>query len=374
MLCLAFAAGLEVGCGGSDSTAPRPPTAPPPNATVDLSGEWTAAAPEAEGVDPARLAASLTQAAALPGLRSLLVIRHGRLVAERYFVSGGTDSLYSVRSVTKSVTALLVGLALERGIIRDTAATLADFFHPPLPALDAAHGALTVENLLTMTGGFQWDESSAAGYNAWALAPDQLDYLLARPIVTPPGSRFNYNSAAVHLLAAVIGVASGKPDGTGADAFADRELLLPLGVTRRDWEYDDRGIPNGGAGLLIRPRDMAKIGQLVLQNGVSGTRTLVSTHWIQECIRSHVATGTTLGPLGRLDYGQLWWLGQLGGRRVILAWGYGGQFIYIVPALDLVVVTTATWQGLGDGAYPQAAAIMTVVANAVTAAAGGTGG
>ncbi len=319
------------------------------------------ATPGAQGVDPARLADGLSQAGALPGLTSLLVVRHGRLVAEDYYRPGGADSLYALRSATKSVISLLVGIAIQRGAIRATDQPLSELFRPPLPVLDPSDAAITVGDLLTMTGGFQWDENTGVTeYNNWVLAPDQIEYLLARPLASPPGTTFNYNSAAVHLLSAVLEV-----DAGGTAALADAQLLAPLGVHARDWEVDNRGIPNGGAGLYLRPRDMAKIGQLVLQGGLSGTVALVPPAWVDEATRSHLGTGAVLGSLGGLTYGYLWWLGRAGGHDVVLAWGYGGQLIWIVPDLDLVVVTTATWQGLGGTAVAQAASIAGVIVNGI---------
>jgi len=342
----------------SDATSPP---APPTREPIDLSGEWVVSAPAEEQIDGARLNAALRDAAGLPGLRSLLIVRHAHLVAERYFASAPADSLYALRSVTKSVISLLVGIAIQHGAIRGTNQPLSELFHPPLPVLDATRGAITVADLLTMTSGFEWDEGTAVSeYNNWALAPDQIEYLLARPLVSPPGTQFNYNSAAVHLLSAVLEVNAG-----GTAAFADAYLFRPLGIQARVWELDDRGIPNGGAGLYLRPRDLAKVGQLVLQQGRSGATVVVSPGWILESTQPHLATGTQLGSLGLLDYGDLWWLGKAAGHDFVLAWGYGGQFVYIVPDLDLVLVATATWQGLGGGAGAQAAGIANLIVNEI---------
>jgi CubicO group peptidase (beta-lactamase class C family) len=354
-----LAGGLAALAGCGDSTAP---VTPAPSDPVDLSAEWSVAAPEAEQVDGARLSAALDGAAAIAGLRSVLVVRHGRLIAERYLAGGRADSLYALRSVTKGVMSLLVGLAIERGVIRGPDQPLAELLHPPLPPLDATRGAITIGDLLTMTSGFQWDEGTGVTeYNNWVLAPDQIAYLLARPIVSPPGTTFNYNSAAVHLLSAVLEVNAG-----GTAAFADAELLGPLGVHARDWELDNRQIPNGGAGLYLRPRDMAKIGQLVLQRGRSGAKAVVPADWIDEVTRRHLGTGTPLGALGVLDYGDLWWFGAVNGHRVVLAWGHGGQFIFMAPDLALVVVTTATWQGIGGDAHAQETAIANLIVNGIS--------
>jgi CubicO group peptidase (beta-lactamase class C family) len=344
------------------------PQLPGPAEPIDLSADWVTSPPAEQGVDPAGLAAALDQATT-SGVTSVLVVRRGRLVAERYFRPGGADSLYALRSVTKSVMSLLVGAAIDRELIRSTSQTLAELFHPPLPALDAEHGAITIADLLTMRSGIEWNESGNVGeYNGWALAPDQIEYLLAREVVDPPGSRWNYNSAAVHLLAAAVEV-----NGGGAMAFADRYLLQPLGITSRDWELDNRGIPNGGAGLYLRPRDIAKMGQLVLQRGRSADISVVAADWVRSSTSRRVGTGASLGSLGPLGYGDLWWLGRAGGNDVVLAWGYGGQYVYVVPALELVVVTTATWQGLGAVAGPQMAAIADLITNRIVPAVRPTG-
>lgn len=350
-----------LGCGDSSSPNPLPPG---PAEPIDLAADWVISTPAEQEVDPARLSAALDHAAAMPGVSSVLVARRGRLVAERYFRPGGADSLYALRSVTKSVMSLLVGAAVERGVIRSPSQPLSELFQPPLPPLDAEHGAITVADLLTMRGGMDWDEGgNVAEYNGWALAADQIGYLLARDVVDPPGTRWNYNSAAVHLLAATIEI-----NGGGTVGFADRYLLGPLGVTARDWELDNRGIPNGGAGLYLRPRDMAKIGQLVLQRGQSATGAIVNADWIAAATIRQVLTGASLGSLGTLGYGYLWWVGRAGSLDVLLAWGYGGQYVYVVPALELVVVTTATWQGLGMTAGSQMAAIADLITDRIVPA------
>jgi CubicO group peptidase (beta-lactamase class C family) len=343
-------------CG--DSAGPRDPLAP--SGPIDLSAEWVTGSPASQGIDPAALSSAIQfGAGTIPGLTSVLLARNGRLVAERYFRPGGADSLYALRSVTKSVVAILLGLAIDRGFVDGTGQRLSELFAPPLPVLDADHGAITVADLLTMRSGIDWDESSVAEYNGWALAPDQIEYLLARAVVEP-GSRFNYNSAAVHLLSAVLQARAG-----GAEAFADDALLEPLGIRSREWELDNRGIPNGGAGLYLRPRDMAKIGQLVLQRGHSAGVALIPEAWLEAATTRQLSTGTGLAGLGTLDYGYLWWVGRVGGREVALAWGHGGQYVYVVPALELVVVTTATWQGLGTGAGQQMAAIADLISNRI---------
>ena len=204
-----------------------------------------------------------------------------------------------------------------------------------------------------MTGGFQWAEIGVTEYNNWVTSLDEVDYLLARALVNRPGVVFNYNSAAVHLLAVAL------TDATGGHMreFADSVLFAPLGISRALWEVFPDSVPNGGAGLYIRPRDMAKIGALVLQLGMSGTRSVISRDWIRAAVEEHiVAFGSANGPRP-IGYGYLWWLPTGGSHHYIMAEGYGGQFILIVPDLDAVVVATAGWQSLGAAAGPDYFAI-----------------
>jgi CubicO group peptidase (beta-lactamase class C family) len=331
---------VVIACGPSDGQRSGEP--------VDLAVEWTVVPPGSVDVDANGLGRALESASAIVGLESVAVVRHGRLVGEWYLGSTSADTLRSIRSVTKSVLSLLVGLAIERGIFQGTSERLADLFHPPLPVLQGMQTEITLQHLLTMTSGFDWDETPDQ-FDAWTQAPDPIDYILQRPITPPPGSFWNYDSAAVHLLSAALTSAS----GAGTDVFADQVLFGPLGISQRRWVADDRGIPFGAAGLSLRTRDLAKLGQLVLQQGRSGSVQVVPADWVQTSTMLRLQTPTGLATTGALRYGYLWWVGKLSGRGLILAWGFGGQFIAIVLELDLVVVTTADWQGLGSGARAQ---------------------
>src|SRR5262249_23286062 len=194
------------------------------------------------------------------------------------------------------------------------------------------------------SAGFQWDESGVTEFDNWLLAPDQVAYVLARPIVTAPGTQWNYDSAAVHLLSAAL--TSSYDAGTAG--FADEVLFEPLGIQERSWAPDHQGIPNGGAGLSLTTRDLAKVGVLMLQRGRSGLTQLVPEAWVLGATGVRFRGVGFLDATGALDYGRLWWLGQLHGTRLLLAWGYGGQLIALLPDIDLVVVTTAPFFNLPD--------------------------
>jgi CubicO group peptidase (beta-lactamase class C family) len=193
--------------------------------------------------------------------------------------------------------------------------------------------AITVENLLTMTGGWQWNEWTANDYNLWAGAPDQIDYLLGRPLANAPGTTFTYNSAAVHMLGVGLTVATGMPE----QDYALAHLLGPLGISAVAWETDDRGYNNGAAGIQLRTRDLAKIGQLVLQNGRTATAQIVPSDWLNKSLTVHERIEDQYGAARGINYGYLWWLTD----KFWLAWGFRGQYIYIVPDQQLVVVATS---------------------------------
>lgn len=313
------------------------------NVTVDLSAEWQAAAPASVGIDGGRMDAAVAHAATLPRLLSLLVVRHGRLVVEEYFNGSHADSLNDVRSVTKSVLSTLTGIAARRGEI-DIDESIAGHLTPWAADIDDVERTISVRHLLTMSGGWTWDESTAAGYNDWVLSADPIAYALQRPRAGPPGSSFRYNSAGVHLLGVVLEDAVGRE----LPAYADEHLFTPLGISRVRWEIFPDGRVNGGAGIDLRARDLAKLGQLWLQNGDAGGNTVVDPDWLERGTTPAYAYWQGSAPLGRQSYGWLWWISDSPGPHAFFAWGHGGQFVWIVPSLDLVVIVTHDWRNAGS--------------------------
>jgi CubicO group peptidase (beta-lactamase class C family) len=304
---------------------------------VDLSGPWATATPASQNIDASALAAADQAGATTVGLRSLLVVRNGFLVDEQYFGDAGVASLEDGRSVTKSITSMLVGIAISQGVLPGTTEHLDQLIHPPVAQVDAGEAVVTVDNLLTMTGGFNWDESTAAGYNNWIEAPNQVQYVLDRGLSDVPGTYFNYNSGAVHLLSVGLTQASGVVE----QSFATANLFGPLGIQDFAWEMDSQGFNNGAAGLALHPRDFAKLGQLVLQGGVSGTTQVVPADWVTRMVSMHEMPDGQIGPFANLQYGYLWWLDTYNGHDIQFGWGYRGQFVVVVPDFEAVVIATS---------------------------------
>lgn len=341
LIALVFLAACATTTPSAPPVAP-PVAAPPPAEPLRWpTAAWETAPPDEVGVDPARLAA-LLEALAREELHvhSLLVVRRGRLALEAYAWLFHPEALHDVASVTKSVTGTLVGIALDERRLPGLDATLPALF--PGRSRAAAPG-VTLRHLLTMTAGLECVNEAAdpgAGAGAPALAeatlaamlaaPDPVLYSLSRPSLVPPGRRWCYDSAGSHLLAGAV-VRAVRED---LAAYARPRLFGPIGVRDVAWAADSSGLRRGFGDLRMRPRDMARLGYLFLHGGRWGERQVVPSDWVTEATRDQTG-GVANRP--EAGYGYQWWLDRGG---AFFAAGRGGQYIYVAPALDLVVVTT----------------------------------
>jgi CubicO group peptidase (beta-lactamase class C family) len=269
-----------------------------------------------------------------------------------------------VRSVTQSVVCALTGVALRDGVLPGTAAPIARDLASS-DTLDSADSAVTVRHLLTMTSGYAWDETTGSDYNSWIVADNHVQYLLDRPHTAPPAATFTYNPAAVHALGVVLEDAAATP----LPRYATDHLFGALGVDTVAWEPLDRGTVNGGSGIALRARDLLKFGQLFLQRGWSGNASVVPESWLDSVTRPQLAWRTAVGPLQRVTYGMLWWVSD-GSPAAFFAWGYGGQFVFVVPSRDLIAAATTDWVQLTDITPTELAAqVLGVIVNDVLPAA-----
>ena len=338
---------LVAGCDGDDPTGPETPNGDP----LDLSQPWVTSTPAEEGIDPGGLTVAVDSAGSLEFVRSLLVIRNGRLVQEEYFGSSSQSTVFDVHSVTKTVTALVVGIAVDDGAL-DVDDPMVDWLPPD--DIRPEHDGITVDHLLTMTSGIQW--SDEVNFGPWIRSGRPVGYVLDQPVVAPPGQEFIYATGGSHLLSAIVGEAIG---GSTLD-FAEERLLEPLGITEGYW-ISIGGQPLGGVGLGMRARDMARLGQLVLQGGRSGDRQLVSQQWIDQAFGERVDLPVSDGFGAGQGYGyQVWTEG--GVPESVAMIGFGGQFVWIVPELDLVVAATSQWSTSGfENSGGQTAAVIRII-------------
>lgn len=294
------------------------------------SHEWPVAVPQAQGMEASKLEemqAAIDQRRL--ALHSLLIIRNGVIVSETYYGSERPEAKHEQYSVTKSFVSTLIGIALDQKLIRSVDQSLLEL----LPQYAAAetpdlHQNISLEHVLTMTSGLGWSETNS-GFMALYQSDDWPAFMLSLPVIQKPGFQFDYCSGCSHLLTAVVeGVAE---DGTLA--FAKQYLFTPLGITDWTWEQDADGIPIGGWGLRLTPRDMARLGYLFLRGGEWNGQQVVSSEWVKQATQRHISTDDERG------YGYQWWIDADG--KGYAALGRGGQMIYLRPEENLIVVTTA---------------------------------
>lgn len=349
---MAFVATLSTACGSTPSSPSTPPAGSTALTPVTSTGDWAASTPDAEGLDAAMLGdlAGRIRRGDYGNIDSLLVVRHEKLVVEEYFgARSAADVVHTLQSVSKSVTSLLTGLAIERGRLHLDDRVVQRFpQYEPIANMDDRKASLTVRDLLTMRDGFDWNESFYTGSPLQRLNDcrcDWIRFMVDWPMREPPGTRWEYVSGGVILLGAVVGSAVGER----IDLFGDRELFAPLGIRGAYWIGGlPDGLPHTGGGLYMRPRDMAKLGTLMVTGGKWQGRAVVSDAWIRESTQRVVPRPRTFGVHG-VDYGYLWWILDLADPMnprpqagdVITASGARGQWIFAIPREDLVMVSTA---------------------------------
>lgn len=341
-------------------------------APAAMGDGWAVGSPADHGLDGGLICAIGTRfdAWAQANVHAVLIARHGTLVYERYFtgkdenwdqlnerVVFDASAQHDLRSVSKSVLALLVGIALEQGRIRDIDQPVLSFFPEYAGLATPEKDRMTLRHLLTMSAGLAWNEdlpySDPRNSEIRMMrAPDPYRFVLEQPVAEPPGERWSYSGGATMLLAAVLQKTASLP----LDQLLKRDLLLPLGIGEVTWHRYPNGELAAASGLRMRPRDLMKIGQLVLAKGMWQGRQVVPAAWIAE------ATSPQVAGEGLFFYGYQWWLGRSLLDRRELSWiagvGWGGQRLFVVPALDLVILVHA---GLYSGPIFQAILGMAVL-------------
>jgi CubicO group peptidase (beta-lactamase class C family) len=302
---------------------------------------WRSSTPEKQGMDSAKLLiANEFIQNRLPDAFSLLVVKNGYLVFEKYYSWGSSEKYAVVHSVTKSVTSALIGIALDKGYLNSVDQKLTEFFPEYITdELDPRKKEIRLKHLLTMSAGFRWNDRGPSMRN-WYYSSDWLKFAIQLPQENNPGDVFNYNSSTSHLLSAILS----KSTKTSTLDFAKRNLFEPLGIQSAYWHQDPQGYYIGGFGLGLSARDLAKIGFLYLNNGYWNGQSIVSEYWVKESTDQQIQAFSH--PIyGTFGYGYQWWVKKVDGCSSFRAWGRRGQFIAVVPELDLVIaVTSATAQ------------------------------
>jgi CubicO group peptidase (beta-lactamase class C family) len=278
---------------------------------------------------------ALEEASRMPRIRSLLISHDGRLVLEEYFNGMNPRRTTNVKSVSKSILSALVGIAIAEGHIDSVDQPIADYYADRLVSADnRGKRNITVGNLLSMQAGLE--TTSFYNYGAWVLSDDWVGFALDRPVLSPPGTRMHYSTGNTHLLSDIITRATGQ----STLEFAREALAKPMGITLVAWPQDPNGIYFGGNNMELTPRQMLRFGELYLNDGRIGGQQIVPAEWVNLSLEPRVRSSRNL----ERQYGYGWWIRDMAGIPTAYAWGYGGQFILVAKALDLVVVTTSSSQ------------------------------
>lgn len=265
-------------------------------------------------------------------MKSVIVLEGNQIVREWY--DQGKDTIGPLYSCTKSVISALFGIALDKGYLPSIEQPITQYVEYP-SALAEELGEIQIKHLLTMTPGFDWPDFDKP-YKAMRAAADPIRFVLEQPIISEPGTAFTYNSGGSHLLSAILT----KATGMSAIQFAKEHLFQPLGFRSARWS-EQNGVNEGGTGLYLFGRDLAKLGALFAQNGRWGSGQLISSDWVQQSTKLHHRGLLHYEPPIYGGYGYHWWHSPVSQNGIVdsyFAFGHGGQYLMVVPDLNLVIV------------------------------------
>jgi CubicO group peptidase (beta-lactamase class C family) len=369
LVAIALAAG---GCGGGSSGGTPPPPAPPPepfsySVPDDIGDGWPVGDLAAEGFDTQMIVDMMDSVLdeSYPGIDSVAIARNGKLLLYWYdrgreldqfdaWINNTSRERHVLHSTSKSFTSALIGIAIDRGHIESAQVSFLELFdYTDYGNWDPRKADITLEDALTMRFGFRWDEWSLPYTNPENdlvnLENNNVDWpkaLLDRPMASDPGTAFAYNTAGTIAIGKALENATGERLGQ----FANTHLFFPMQITDARW-WSPYSLANGGSGLFLRTRDLAKFGQLYLDGGAWQGQQLISAEWIADSVVRRVDfSGTFTFSEG---YGYQWWLDELPYQSQLLeTWvtsGYGGQYLFVIPGLELVVAFTGHNYENADG-------------------------
>jgi CubicO group peptidase (beta-lactamase class C family) len=329
---------------------------------VEVNDGWKISTPEKQGVDSDKLKNVYEDAEKLKNIYSLIIVKNGFLIGERYLNGQGLLDARSTASVTKSIISTLTGIALEKNILTSLDQKMMEFF-PEIdwPNLDSRKSQITIGQILKMRSGYPWEEFTG-----------DLDLLFSRynwislleefPLHSDPGAQFGYSNLTAHMMAIILARAA----NTSLLSFGQTHLFDSLNVEPEFWPTDSLGYHYGSGGIELTPREMAKFGLLYLNNGMFSGSQIIPLEWITESLTPYsfnVFNGKILIYFDLLDYGYMWWSSKAGNYQVNFAWGHGGQMIVLIADLNMVIVSTADdLPGqFGEAAWKKEKAVMELV-------------
>jgi CubicO group peptidase (beta-lactamase class C family) len=317
------------------STSTREKLKPPPPDYWPTQS-WQTSTPEEQGVDSAKLAEGLLEMRAKDiRIHSLLLVRNGRVFLDAYFYPYDGSTVHDMASVGKSITTTLIGIAIDQGKLKFDDPMLSFFPDIKITNPDSRIEKVTVRDLAMMANGLEstgleQDEHTLAVMEA---SDDWLKNAIDRKMVSKPGTRFVYDSPGMHILSGILQNTTGMTELE----FGRQNLFSPLGIKDVIWPNDPQGYTHGFGNICLHPRDAAKIGYLWLNQGVWDGKQIVSKQWVQETSKTQINTG--LGD----NYSYGWWISEENGSvSAVFAQGRGGQYIQLIPSLNIIIVITAS--------------------------------
>ncbi|MCB8928138.1 MAG: serine hydrolase [Ardenticatenaceae bacterium] len=323
--------------------------------TVDYtpqSGEmWRLSTPQEQDLDPELVAELYYNASQMENIYSLLIFKNGYLIAEDYFNGGSATQQVNIHSVTKSINSALVGLALEEGCLTSLDQKMFEFFPEFEGRLrDSRKRDITIRQMLQMRAGYPWEEATAEGTELLFTGFHTAD-LVNVPLAYDPGSDAAYSNLTAHLLGLIVARAC----DTDLKTFADEHLFGPLGIKEGFWQVDWDGDYLGYSDIELSAHDLAKFGQMYLNDGQYNGTQVVPAEWVHDSLKMYSEDMWTVRVGRNWDdnaYGYQWWSIRAGEYRYNLAWGHGGQQIVLIDDLDMMIVVTVDPLHLQHGDEP----------------------
>ncbi|MEX0649186.1 MAG: serine hydrolase [Balneolaceae bacterium] len=260
---------------------------------------------------------------------SILISQHGQVISEEYFGSMHAERAHNIKSASKSILSILTGIAIDQGFLDGVDQKIADFFPEYFSEnTDSVKASITIGDLLTMRSGLA--STSRSNYGAWVTSNNWIQYALSRPMRGTPGKDRIYSTGNTHLLSVILARASGM----STLEFANRYLFRPMDIQVGGWDRDPQGYFLGGNNMALRPRDLIKLGRLMMNTGTYNDEQLVPSDWIIHSVEP------VTGRNGRINYGYLWFTRSAGDYHMVYAFGHGGQYLMMLPELDAVITVT----------------------------------
>jgi CubicO group peptidase (beta-lactamase class C family) len=278
------------------------------------------------GLDPV-----IDRAFDLGAVESFMVERGGEVITQKFTGRMNATRPANIKSASKSILSLLVGIAIHQGYLEGVDQPIGDFFRDYFDENpDPAKESITIEDLLTMRGGLE--STSIRNYGRWVVSSNWTRYVLTRQLVADPGGRMIYSTGSTHLLSVILTRATGM----STLAFANQYLFRPMDIRIGGWDRDPQGYYFGGNNMAMAPADMLKIARLMMNMGEWNGEQLVPAEWILDSVKTY--TQSNFNPY---DLGYLWWRRPVNGYEAIFAWGHGGQYIMMIPELDVALAITS---------------------------------